>query len=209
MTTYEHAMLGITGVLAAGLHRRFGWPIAALGAVAAVSPDWDGLTIAAGPGAFAATHRLWGHNVLVCVLSGLLLGILDYQFDVTTRCGRFLVRKLRLVVPGGLPQVHETRCLSGFAVWVSVAILAALSHLAGDLVFSGTATLPDWELRPWWPFTSTGYVYPLVAWGDAGASVVFAAGMLAMWKWPGRLQLISAATLACVTLYVVLRGTWL
>lgn len=209
MTTYEHAMLGITGVLAAGLNRRFGWPIVALAAVAATSPDWDGLTILAGSAAFAASHRLWGHNVLACVLTGLLLGILDYQFDVTTRCGRFLAQKLRLVLPGGPPQGRETHCLSGFAVWVGVAILAALSHLAGDLVFSGTATLPDWELRPWWPFSSTGYVYPLVAWGDAGASIVFAAGMFAMWKWPSRLQPISAATLACVVLYTVLRGTWL
>jgi hypothetical protein len=202
-------MLGLTGVLATGLNRRCGWPLVALAAVAATSPDWDGLTIVAGPAAFAASHRLWGHNVLACVLTGLLMGVLDYQFDVATRCGRFLARKLRLVLPGGMPQVRETHCLGGFAVWVGVAILAALSHLAGDLVFSGTATLPDWELQPWWPFSGAGYIFPLLAWGDAGASIVFAAGMFAMWKWPGRLQLISAATLACVVLYVVLRGTWL
>ena len=202
-------MLGITGVVATGLNRRYGWPIVALAAVAAVNPDWDGLTIVAGSAAFAASHRLWGHNVLACVLTGLLMGVVDYRFDVSARCGRFLAQKLRLALPGEPPRVRETHCLSGFAVWVCVAVLAALSHLATDLVFSGTATLPDWELQPWWPFSSAGYIFPLLAWGDAGASIVFAAGMFAMWKWPGRLQLTSAGTLACVVLYVVLRGTWL
>ena len=206
VTTFEHAMLGITGTLAAGINRRYGWPIVALAAVAAVSPDWDGLTIVAGPAAFAASHRLGGHNVLACVLTGLLMGILDYQFDAATRCARLLAQKLRLPLPAGPLRVRETHGLSGFAVWVGVAILAALSHLLADLVFSGTATLPDWELQPWWPFSSAGYVFPLVAWGDAGASIVFAAGMLALWKWPTRLQLISAVTLACVVLYVFLRG---
>ncbi len=94
-------------------------------------------------------------------------------------------------------------------MWVSVAVLAALSHLAADLVFSGTATLPDWELQPWWPLSRAGYVYPLVAWGDAGPSLIFVAGMFAMWRWPGRRQAISLATLAGVVLYVVVRGAWL
>ena len=30
MTTFEHAMLGINGALAVGLHRRFGWQIVAM-----------------------------------------------------------------------------------------------------------------------------------------------------------------------------------
>jgi len=45
MTTYEHAMLGITGALAAGLHRRYGWQIVAMAGVTAVLPDWDGLSL--------------------------------------------------------------------------------------------------------------------------------------------------------------------
>jgi hypothetical protein len=43
MTTFEHAMLGINGVLASGIHRRFGWQIVALAGIAAVAPDWDGI----------------------------------------------------------------------------------------------------------------------------------------------------------------------
>ncbi len=208
MTTYEHAMLGITGVLAAGLNRRYGWPIVAMAAVAAVSPDWDGLTIVAGPAAFAAAHRLWGHNVWACVLTGVLIGCLDYRFDAVTRCGRFLVRPLHLTMPGGPPRVREARSLGGLAVWIGAAVPAALSHLAADLVFSGTTTLPDWQLQLWWPVSNAGYVFPLVPWGDAGVSIVFVAGMFAMWKWPDRLQMISAVTLAAVAFYVAVRGAW-
>jgi len=204
-------MLGITGVLATGLNRRYGWPIVGLAAVAAVSPDWDALTIVAGSAPFAASHRVWGHNVLVCVLTGLLMGVVDYRFDVVTRCGRFLTRRLHLALPGASPRVREAFPFSGFVAWTSVAVLAAVSatHLAADLVFSGTETLPDWELQLWWPFSTTGYVYPIIAWGDAGVSIVFVAGMFAMWRWPARLQTTSLATLAAVFLYMVLRGAWL
>ena len=208
MTTYEHAMLGITGVLATGLNRRYGWPLVGLAAIAAASPDWDGLTIVAGAAAFAASHRVWGHNLLACVLTGLLLGVLDYRFDIVTRGSRFLAEKLRLDLPGGPPRLREAYRLGGCAVWASVAVLAVLSHLPADLVFSGSATLPAWGLQLWWPLSHAGYVYPLVPWGDAGASIVFVAGMFAMWKWPSRLQSISAVTLAGVVLYVALRGAW-
>lgn len=206
MTTYEHAMLGITGVLAAGLNRRYGWPIVAIAAVAAVSPDWDGVTIVAGTAAFAASHRVWGHNVWACIATGILIGCLDYRCDAVTRGGRFLGRLLHLSMPGEPPRIRAAWSLGGLAVWIGVAVLAALSHLAADLVFSGSATLPDWQLQLWWPVSSAGYVFPLVSWGDAGVSIVFVAGMFAMWKWPGRLQAISAVTLAAVVVYVAARG---
>ena len=63
MTTFEHALLAINGVLATGLQRRYGWQLAGVAAVAAISPDWDGLTIAFSLAAFAAGHRVWGHNL--------------------------------------------------------------------------------------------------------------------------------------------------
>lgn len=206
MTPYEHAMVGITGVLGTGLNRRHGWPIAGLAAVAAVSPDWDGLTLVAGSAAFAASHRVWGHNVLVCVLSGLLLGVVDYRFDVVGRCGRYLTLKLRLPLLAGEPRLREARSPGGWVAWVGVAVLAALSHLLADLLFSASATLPDWELQPWWPLSHAGYAFPLVPWGDPGVSIVFVAGMFAMWKWPGCLQPISLVTLSAVVCYVAVRG---
>ena len=52
MTTYDHAMLGVCGVLATGCQRRYGWPLVATAAVAAVLPDWDGLSLLFGAAAF-------------------------------------------------------------------------------------------------------------------------------------------------------------
>ncbi len=207
MTPYEHAMLAGTGVLAAGLDRRFGWPLVAVAAVAAVSPDWDGITIALGAAAFAASHRMWGHNVWACVLSGILIGCLDYRLDLVTRAGRFLARCWHIRLPGQPPQVRESWSAVGYATWLVVAVLAAFSHLAADMAFSGSATLPEWHLQVWWPVSRVGYAYPLVPWGDVGVSIIFVAGMFAMWKWPGRLQAVSIVTLAAVGVYVWGRGT--
>ena len=78
MTSFEHAMVGITGAVAANLHRRHGWPIVALAGFAAMLPDWDGLTILCGIHCYAAAHRVWGHNLLVAGLvgaRGLRLGL--------------------------------------------------------------------------------------------------------------------------------------
>ncbi|HID24106.1 MAG TPA: hypothetical protein EYP14_17130 [Planctomycetaceae bacterium] len=70
MTTFEHAMLGVNGAIAAGLTRRHGWRLAAVAGLAAAAPDWDGLTLVFGSAAFAAGHRLWGHNLVACVFVG-------------------------------------------------------------------------------------------------------------------------------------------
>ena len=53
MTVYEHAMIGIDGALAVGLHRRHGWPIVALAGLTAVLPDVDGLSIVLGRNLYA------------------------------------------------------------------------------------------------------------------------------------------------------------
>ncbi|MGD9128399.1 MAG: hypothetical protein PVH19_13570 [Planctomycetia bacterium] len=61
MTTIEHAMLGIDGVLAVGLNRRWGWSLCAMAGVVAIVPDWDGLTLLGSASLFDAAHRVWGH----------------------------------------------------------------------------------------------------------------------------------------------------
>ena len=57
MTTLEHAMLGINGVLATGLQRRFGWQLVAMAGGVSVAPDWDGLTILGGETTAVGTSR--------------------------------------------------------------------------------------------------------------------------------------------------------
>src|SRR5438128_620786 len=129
MTTYEHAMLGVSGALAAGLYRRYGWQIAALAAVAAGSPDWDGRTGVLGRGPFAGSHRAWGHNLLVAGLLGAFLGVLDYRYDISSRLERLGRRLLRLATPAATPDCRKNQSLIGYSVWAATGLLAGWSHL--------------------------------------------------------------------------------
>ena len=206
MTIFEHALVGINGTLAGSLQKRHGWQIVALAGVAAVVPDWDGLTIGFSSSLFAQGHRVWGHNLLACMLTGLVLGAADYRFDLVTRAARRLARLLPLGVSDEQLKIRDRFSLRGLATWTVVGTLATFSHLAGDLVVSGTATLADWELPLLWPFSDRGWVFPMVPWGDAGITITFVAGMFAMIRWKSRRQLVSRLTLAAVVTYVVARG---
>jgi len=206
MTVYEHVMLGTGGALAAGLHRRYGWQIVAMAGVAAALPDWDGISLLFGPVAFDRFHRALGHNLLACSLSGAALAALDYYFDASSRMKRFVGRRLRLFASREDPPIRSGFSAGGLCVWVVVGTLASLSHLAADLVFSGHAKLSDWGLQLLWPFSDRAWVYPLVPWGDVGTTLIFALGMLAMVRWPSRIQAIAALTLTGVLGYIGTRG---
>lgn len=206
MTTFEHAMIGINGALATGLQRRHGWSVAAFAGVAAISPDWDGLTIVAGMTTFNEAHRVWGHNFLVAALFGIGLAVLDFRFDLVTRAARTLCRILKQ----GPRQLDlrrpAERGVLGWSTWVLAGVLAASSHLLADLVYSGGYGLPDWELKLLWPFSHQGIVYPMIPWGDPGVTIVFVIGMFAMVRWPARIQRIAIVTLLLMVAYVVIRG---
>ncbi len=213
MTTIEHAMLGINGALSAGLHRRWGWQIVALAGLAATSPDWDGAFILSQSVFLTEGHRVWGHNILACVLVGLVLGVIDYYFDLVTRCGRFLTRLLRLTVPQETLVTRGRFLPSELAAWILVAVVAMLSHLPGDIVVSGTGddavvagteALPDWEVKLLWPFSDRGWVFPLIHWGNPGITIVFLVGMFAMARWKSRVQAIALVTLLLVVAYLIL-----
>ncbi len=199
-------MLGIDGVLALGLHRKYGWQLVALAGVAATLPDWDGLSILVNAQWFNESHRVWGHNLLSCLVLGLLIGGCDYRWDLVTRVARGLSRLGRWeIAPSQLDVRHHCNW-SGLRIWLLTATLAALSHLSADLVVSGTATLGDWSLPLLWPWSNWGFVFPLVRWGDAAISVVFVVGMFAMVRWRSRTQHIARYTLAGVFAYLVVRG---
>ena len=205
MTAFEHALLAANAVWAAGLHRRHGWQLAALAGCAAVLPDWDGIPLLIDAHAFAAGHRVWGHNLLVCLGLGLVVGGLDYRCDLVTRAARRLICWLRRpaeIPPAGRTTFHA----AGAGLWMLVAVAAMLSHLVGDLVVSGTAQLPDWELQRLWPFSDRGWVFPLVPWGDPGITLVFVGGMFAAAYWRSRLQPVGAMTLLLVAGYLIVRG---
>jgi membrane-bound metal-dependent hydrolase YbcI (DUF457 family) len=205
MTIYEHAMVGVCGALAAGLQRRHGWQIVAWAGAAAVLPDWDGLSLLLGPQCFAAGHRLWGHNLLLAGVIAAIVAWVAYQTDVVTRLQALLARRFDAFRAGG-GSVERPQGAGELALWIVVGVLASYSHLLADIVFNGSATLPPWGVPLFWPFGDAAWAYPLVSWGDIGASVIFAAGMLAMLRWPARLRLIAAASLLAVALYLVARG---
>ena len=204
MTTIEHALLGANLVLATGLEKKFGWQLVALSAVCAVVPDWDGLTILWSVSLFDVVHRAWGHNLLVCSLVALFIAVFDYRHDMITRTTRRLVRWTKFAVPEDRLTVRSVFSWSGLMLWFFVALIATYSHLLGDMVFSGTATLSDWGLKLFLPFSDRGFVYPLISWGDVGATIIFVLGMFALLRWKNRTALIARLTLVGAFGYIVL-----
>ena len=206
MTSFEHVMLGVNGTIAAGLHERYGWKIVAMAGVAAASPDLDGVTWLISNQAFSIGHRVWGHNVLACLLLGILIGVLDYRVDLVTRVGRRVTRVLRLRVAEHLVVEREWWDVRSQGTWILVTIVATFSQLPADLAVSGTKTLPVWGLKLLWPFSDEEWSFQMVTYNDPGAIFVFIAGMFAMTKWPERSKQITRVTLLLVAAYLLFRG---
>ena len=206
MTTYEHAMLGVTGTLAVGLHRRYGWQIVALGGFVSLLPDWDGLSILFGAAAFDRVHRTVGHNLPVCMLLGAVVAALDYRYSLALRAKEYAGRHLRGLASGEPSPNRSVFRAPELCAWVAVGVVASLCHLAADVVFSGHATLSDWGLRLFWPFSDRYWAYPMVPWGDPSVTVIFVIGMFAMIRWPARLQTVAGLTLTLVVGYISIRG---
>ena len=206
MTTLEHAMVGANLVLAGGLDRRFGWQLVAVAGVCAALPDWDGFTILWSVSLFDVAHRSWGHGLLPCLIVAAVFALLDYRFDFMTRLAQCFSRWIKTTIPAKQLERRRTFTLSGAVVWMTVAAVAALSHLLADMVVSGTATLSDWDVKLLWPFSDRGFVYPLVPWGDIGNMLILIAGMFAMLRWKNRIQSIAALTLLGVVGYTLMHG---
>jgi membrane-bound metal-dependent hydrolase YbcI (DUF457 family) len=205
VTTYEHVMLGVDGALAAGLHRRWGWPIVAWSGFAAALPDWDGLTFFFGGHCYAAGHRVWGHNLLVAGLTSLVIGAIVCRWDLLTRVVRAAAG--RLADPSQWDLRNPVPCSArALLTCCLVGVLAAYSHLATDLLFSYGTNLPVWEVPLLWPFSGRSWAYPMVRWGDPGPTIIFAAGMLAMARWKSATRSIALGTLALIAAYVAFCG---
>jgi membrane-bound metal-dependent hydrolase YbcI (DUF457 family) len=208
MTFYEHAMVGVDGALALGLNRRWGWPIVALAACESMLPDWDGLTFCFGPRCFEG-HRCWGHNFLVTGLVAAVTAAVLWRCDLITRVQRMLGRRWAVFDVKAETSCAMNRSWRVGLVWIAVGITAAWFHLAADCLFSVGRNLPVWGVPLWWPFSRQEFAWPMVPWGDVGATVVLAAGMFAMVRWPGRIQATAAATLGLLIAYVAARGWFL
>lgn len=211
MTVYEHAMIGIDGVLALGLQRRHGWQIAAFAAFAAVLPDFDGLTILAGPYMYAEGHRLWGHNLLVAGLVAAVAGAVAYQTDMVGRIQKFLARRWKVFSfedGASCSPDAGSRRFSELCLWIEVGIAAAYSHLLADVVFSAGKNLPVWGVPLLWPLSNTAYAYPMLPWGNAGVTIIFVVSMFAMLRWRERVRTIAVVTLSAVIVYIIVCGVY-
>jgi len=100
------------------------------------------------------------------------------------------------------------RSLASLGIWILTGLLATASHFLGDLVFSSNSQLPVWGMPLLWPFSHTAWAYPTVPWGDLGATLILAAGMFAMLRWPSWNRAIASVALGAVLLYIVLRGVY-
>jgi membrane-bound metal-dependent hydrolase YbcI (DUF457 family) len=205
VTLFEHALIGIDGALAMGLQRRHGWQIVALAGIAAVLPDIDGLSILFGAQCYAGGHRVWGHNLLV---TGLLAGVVSaavYYSDVLARAQRRLGRHVQALSISNAERVPE-RCSADLLLWIAVGVAAAYSHLLADIVFSAGKDLPVWGVPLLWPFSAKEWAFPLLPWGDIGATLILATGMLAMLRWSEHARLIAAESLLATAAYLAARG---
>jgi membrane-bound metal-dependent hydrolase YbcI (DUF457 family) len=216
MTIYEHAMIGVNGALALGLHRRYGWQIVALSGFAAILPDLDGLTILISfPGSawernyqlFAEGHRVWTHNFIVLGLLAALVSAPIYCFNVPTRIQSRLAKHWAMFQTGDcLISTKDNFSYGRLTLWMVVALVASYSHLLMDVVFSIGKDLPVWGVPLFWPFSNEFYTYPSVPWGDIGATIILAASMFCMIRWPARIQAIAGGSLAMVFFYIIIRG---
>jgi hypothetical protein len=200
MTIFEHPMFGASLALLAGVRRRQGWGLVATAAVAAALPDWDGLSILFGGTAYANAHRVWGHNLLVAGLGGALVGIVGLLSARSVRVRALLTRP-----PAEMPAPPRTT--STALVWISIGVLAGLSHLPADIVFNGGTGLSVWPVPLLWPWDRHGWALPIVPWGDVTMTLVFVGEMFALYRWPSRDRIIAALTLAAGSSYLLAR--WL
>ena len=206
MTALEHALVGGFLITALGGTKRYGWQLAAAAGVAAMLPDWDGLTLAGGVALFDQAHRVWGHGLLPCLAAAILWALLDFRFDLVTRTTARLLRITRVESPPSLTAPRSAHGKAACGVWICACMAAALTHPLADMIVSGAEGLTDWEVPIFWPFSHRGFVCPLIPWGDVGVLLIFTAAIFAMLRWRPRTRQIALCALLAAGLYAIVRG---
>jgi membrane-bound metal-dependent hydrolase YbcI (DUF457 family) len=206
MTVFEHAMLGGSLAVATGFHRRYGWSIAATAATAAVIPDWDGVSLLFGGRAYDLSHRAWGHNVFFAVVAGSLVGLAGLAGRHSERIRAIIGGARQASWTGNQSTRGGSMSVTDVIAWVGMGVVAMLSHLPIDVVYSWHPQMEPWPVRLFWPLSGRGYAMPVIAWGDVGATTVFIGEMFALYRWPDRAQQIAGLALGLVFAYIALRA---
>ncbi len=201
MTTPEHTLVGIHTAIALRVHERFGWTVVALAGIASNFPDWDGLPMLVDIARFEAGHRVWGHNFVWITISSFVVAWLQWRYHWIES----LAMRLRNYAPAGFGMEQQAKSIPLVAMFL-VCFGVQTIHLPCDMVVSGGHGLSDWLIRPFWPISSIGYVFPLIPWGDVGPILIMMAGAISLAKFPSKLSLQSIATLSVLCVYLLIRG---
>jgi membrane-bound metal-dependent hydrolase YbcI (DUF457 family) len=188
---YDHALLGATLAVAAGVRRRYGWPLVAVAAVATMVPDWDSLSRSYGAAVHRSVHRVWGHNLPAAALGGAAVGALGLLCVRSVRVGR------------GRPAASTA---PEWPVWVGLGALAGLVHSLADVIYSAERGAPDWPVALLWPASRQAWAIPLVTCEDRGSTVILVTGLLACVCRPSHSRLLSCVTLLTLAAYVLVRA---
>lgn len=203
MTTPEHTLVGMMAAIALRIHSRLGWAAVVLAAVASNVPDLDGIPMLIDMRRFESGHRVWGHNFPVIVLSSALLAWTQFQYHwierVSYRLSKYLPRESRAVISA---PVRKT----SFTALFLVGVVSQSLHLPCDMVVSGGHGLSDWLVFPFWPFVDSGFVFPLIEWGDAGPTIMLMLGAIGIAKMPERIRMIACTSLLVLCIYLAVRG---
>jgi hypothetical protein len=194
MVYYDHALIGATIAVAAGVQKRYGWPPVVLAALAGMFPDWDATSKHLWPQAYARGHRVWGHNVFAVTVAGAALGALGYWIHRSRSHRRV---PMAAVDPGGVGP------------WIVLGIAILWSHPLLDLQYCGWHRNADWPVKLFWPAASWDFDRPWMPWTDSGATALLVAGLLVCVLVRRYRQTCAAASLVVVALYIVVRGAML
>ncbi len=207
MTTPEHTLVGIHFALAVSLDRYTGWRIVAMAAVASNVPDWDGLPMLFDMQRFESGHRVWGHSLLSIFLTSLLMGSAQVRWNWIGKVANWSHLKFtkRPLVADDLDPKLSSAWLMVLA-YSGVAMVSQILHLICDMVASGGKGLSHWAIEPFWPFSSQAFVYPLIAWGDVGPTVILMSGLIIMAKRRSQVALTSGLTLLGLCAYLMVRS---
>lgn len=207
MTTPEHTLVGIHFAFATGMYRFVGWRGVAMAGVASNIPDWDGIPMLFDMQRFESGHRVWGHCIPSILFSSILIGIAQSRWD-WIGCIANRLRSTRSETASTDTRKSPDWIVGGVGglVFAMIAMCVQLLHLPCDMVVSGGDGLSDWAIQPWWPFSTTGYVYPLIPWGDIGPTVILMAGIITIAKRKSHLSQTSSLTILALCAYLLIRG---
>lgn len=203
MTSPEHFVFGLDIAIVLGLHKFRDWKLPAIAAIAAVLPDWDGLMIFGGFSLLEKAHRVWGHGLISVAIMAILLGSLDYRFDIIGRTARFFGRFVKDIDVTKIELRNEFRACGLFA-WIGACFLGGLTHLFGDIIVSGNSQYAPWPVLLFWPFSDREFVWPIFSWGDFVPSIILFTGAIAMLRRKNHIRSIALFTLFALTGYAVL-----